>query len=107
MISKEKFEGMKRQAIFGSFQYRTEKLSKNQIKEFQEAGFKVIIPSEFDCSKFQTITWRYAKIKCDDIYSLDENDENYSLAQRLWIISKKYKNKTFKECKERATKEGV
>ena len=98
MISQEIIEKMRKNAVYGCFCMHIKKPTKKEFEEFKKEGFK-IISTKYDCSPYRKLTWQYAKVKCDDISSLDENDEKYSLAQRLWILSKKCQHLTIEQCR--------
>lgn len=89
LISNEELERMYSQAHYGVYYTTVDRLSDEEVKNYQSMGLKVSIPKEYDCAPWQKVTWRYANVKCDNIFDLDENDSKYSLAQKLWIITKK------------------
>lgn len=97
MINQEIIERMKKNAVYGSFHIYMG-LTQKKAEELQKEGFKVI-SSKYGNTPYQKVTWQYAKVKCDDISSLDENDEQYSLAQRLWILAKKCQHLTIEQCR--------
>lgn len=72
----------------GVYYTTVHRLSDEEVKDYQSMGFQVRIPKRYDCSSFQYVKWTYAKVP-GNIDELDENDPKYSLAQKLWIITKK------------------
>lgn len=66
-------------------------IGKNKAKCLQEEGCEVTDSREFNYyPREHRISWKNAVIKCEDVTKLDENSEEYSLAQKLWIISMKH-----------------
>lgn len=85
-------EVMKSEAEFGLF-YCNRKIGKVKANSLREIGFDVTDSKEFDYfPRLHKISWKNAKVECEDISSLDENDEKYSFPQKLWIISSKAKS---------------
>lgn len=81
-------ERMLSEAEFGFFHLYT-KITKKKAKELQEKGFIVTDSKEKNSyPRLHKISWVRAAVE-GDIQNLDENDEKYSLPERLWIISKK------------------
>lgn len=81
-------ERMKSEAEFGYF-HVYHKIGKNKSEELQKEGFDVKDSKEVKYyPRFHRISWEHAEVR-GDIDSLDENSEEYSLPQKLWIITTK------------------
>lgn len=80
------------EAEFGLF-YLYDKITLKKAEELRAQGFVVTDSHENRSSpRLHKICWKCAGVGVFDyepINSLDENNQNYSLAQRLWIISQK------------------
>lgn len=77
------------EAKFGLF-FANLKIGKNKAIELQQKGFEVIDSKEVKSyPRTHLIRWENACVDCDNVESLDEYSKQYSLAQKLWIISKK------------------
>ena len=82
-------ERMKSEAEFGLF-FADLKIGKNKANELRQNGCDVLDSKEAkNFPRFHHISWKNAKVKCEDVNLLDENSNEYTLAQKLWIISMK------------------
>ena len=76
-------------AEFGLF-FAYQKITKTKANELRTEGLDVA-----DCNdarnfpRLHYISWKNAKINCEDVSSLDEKSDKYNLAQKLWIVSMK------------------
>lgn len=90
-------ERMISEAEFGLF-FAYLKIGLNKAKELREKGCIVTDSKEVNYfPRFHRISWKDAKVECEDVNSLDENSDKYSFAQKLWIISMKNQSKAPKE----------
>lgn len=77
------------EAEFGLF-FAYQKITKTKANELRTKGLQVA-----DCNNARSfprlhyISWKNAKVDCEDISSLDEKFDEYTLAQKLWIVSMK------------------
>ncbi len=77
------------EAEFGLF-FAYQKMTKSKANELRTNGLQVA-----DCNdarsfpRLHYISWKNAKVDCEDISSLDEKSDEYTLAQKLWIVSMK------------------
>lgn len=86
-------ERMESEAEFGLF-FADLKIGKNKAIELREKGLNVLDSKEINhFPRFHHISWKEAIVECEDVNSLDENSDEYTLAQKLWIISMKNKPK--------------
>lgn len=77
------------EAEFGLFSADL-KIGKKKAFELREKGLKVTDSKEIKSfPRLHHISWKEAMVECRDVNSLDENSDEYSLAQKLWIISMK------------------
>ena len=77
------------EAEFGLFYFYRDITHKKAI-ELQKEGF--IVKDSLQSRRFprqHRIYWGHAVVKCDYIYTLNENDPQYSFPQKLWIIAMK------------------
>lgn len=82
-------ERMRSEADFGLF-FANLKIGLNKANSLREQGFEVTDSKEFNYfPRFHRISWRQAKLECEDVELLDENSSEYTFAQKLWIISMK------------------
>ena len=82
-------ERMKSDAYFGLF-FADLKIGKTKANELRENGFYVLDSKEAkNFPRFHHISWKNAKVECEDVNLLDENSNEYTFAQKLWIISMK------------------
>ena len=82
-------EKMKSEAYFGLF-FADLKIGKTKANELRENGFDVLDSKEAKSfPRFHHISWKNARVECNDVQKLDENSNEYTLAQKLWIISMK------------------
>ena len=89
MINATLEEKLKSEAEFGLF-YASFKIGKTKANELRENGLEVTDLKEFNYfPRLHKISWKEARVECEDVNSLDENDQKYSLAQKLWIVSMK------------------
>lgn len=87
-------ERMKSEAEFGLF-FAYLKIGLNKAKELREKGCIVTDSKEVNYfPRFHRISWKDAKVECEDVNLLDENSDKYTFAQKLWIISMKNQSKT-------------
>lgn len=87
-------ERMKSEAEFGLFHVYT-KLTKKKAEDFREEGFIVVDSKEVNYyPRFHKISWEHASVT-GKIESLDENSEEYSFPQKLWITATKVKNNVY------------
>ena len=78
---------MKSEAEFGLF-FADFKIGKNKANELREEGFSVTDSKEVNCfPRLHHISWKKAKVECENVNLLDENSNEYTFAQKLWIIS--------------------
>lgn len=86
-------EKLKYEAKFGLF-FADLKIGKIKANELREEGFNVVDSKEVNYfPRLHHISWKEARVECDDVQKLDENSDEYTLAQKLWIISMKYQAK--------------
>lgn len=86
-------ERMISEAEFGLF-FAYLKIGLNKAKELREKGCIVTDSKEVNnFPRFHRISWKDAKVECEDVNSLDENSDKYTFAQKLWIISMKNQSK--------------
>ena len=77
------------EAEFGLF-FAYQKITKKKADELRTNGLQVA-----DCNdsrsfpRLHYISWKNAKVNCEDVSSLDEKSDEYTLAQKLWIVSMK------------------
>ena len=77
------------EAKFGLF-FAYQKITKTKAEELRSKGLQVA-----DCNDLRNfprlhyIVWKNAKVDCEDVFSLDETSDEYTLAQKLWIVSMK------------------
>ena len=77
------------EAEFGVF-FAYQKITKTKANELRTKGLQVA-----DCNDLRNfprlhyISWKNAKVDCEDVSSLDETSDEYTLAQKLWIVSMK------------------
>lgn len=90
MINATVEEKLMSEAEFGLFTANF-KISKTKASELQENGFEVIDSKEYNYfPRLHRISWKNAMVECkEDVKFLNEKDSEYSLAQKLWIISMK------------------
>lgn len=82
-------ERMESEAEFGLF-FADLKIGLNKAKELRKKGFSVTDSKEAKhFPRFHHISWKEARVECDDVHKLDEKSDQYTLAQKLWIISMK------------------
>lgn len=82
-------ERMESEAEFGLF-FADLKIGKNKAKELRNEGLRVADSKEVNYfPRLHHISWKEAIVECDDVQKLDENSNEYTLAQKLWIISMK------------------
>ena len=77
------------EAEFGLF-YMYEDITHKKSAELKEQGF--IVKDSMQNRSFprlHKIDWKQAVVECEDVHSLNENDSQYSFAQKLWIIAMK------------------
>lgn len=82
-------ETMNSEAEFGLF-YAYSKISHQRTIELRKQGF--IVTDSLESCKFprlHRICWAQAVVETTDVKSLNENDDCYTPAQKLWIISMK------------------
>lgn len=80
---------MESEAEFGLF-FADLKIGKNKANELREKGFDVLDSKKVNYfPRFHHISWKEAMVACDDVQKLDEKSDQYTLAQKLWIISMK------------------
>lgn len=92
MITTSIEERMKSEAEFCLF-YLYAKIGKNKAEELRSEGFEVEDSKECNYyPRLHRIFWGNAEVE-GDIVTLDEKSEEYSLPQKLWIITMKSKNK--------------
>lgn len=62
----------------------------NKANSLRKQDLDVIDSNEFNYfPRKHDISWKDAKVDCEDVCLLDENSEQYTLGQKLWIISMK------------------
>lgn len=89
MINATVEEKLKSEAEFGLFS-ASFKIGKTKANELRASGCEVTDSKEFNYfPRIHRISWKEAKVECEDVKSLDENDPKYSFAQKLWILSMK------------------
>lgn len=89
MINATVEEKLKSEAEFGLF-VANFKIGKTKANELRQNGLEVTDLKEFNYfPRVHRISWKEARVECEDVKSLDENDSKYSFAQKLWIISMK------------------
>lgn len=82
-------ERMLSEAEFGLF-FADLKIGKNKANELRKVGCNVIDSKESNYyPRFHHISWKEATVNCEDVNLLDENSNEYTFAQKLWIISMK------------------
>ena len=86
-------ERMESEAYWGLF-FANLKIGKYKAEELRSKGFTVTDSKEVNFfPRKHHVSWKNAMVECDNVNELDENCEDYSLAQRFWIISMKNKPK--------------
>ena len=91
MINATVEEKLLSEAEFGLFTANF-KIGKIKANELREKGLEVTDSKEFNYfPRVHRISWKDAKVECEDVKSLDENDPKYSFSQKLWILSMKNK----------------
>lgn len=87
-------ERMESEADFGLF-FANLKIGKNKANSLRDQGFEVMDSKETKAfPRLHRISWKQAILECKDVRSLDENSNEYTFAQKLWIISMKNQLKT-------------
>lgn len=87
-------EKMKSEAEFGLF-FADLNIRLKKANSLREQGFEVADSKEVNYfPRLHHISWKKAKVECMDVNSLDENSNEYTFAQKLWIISMKNQAKT-------------
>ena len=82
-------ERMESEAEFGLF-FADLKIGKNKANELREKGFDVLDSKKVNYfPRFHHISWKDAMVECKNVNLLDENSNEYTFAQQLWIISMK------------------
>lgn len=82
-------ERLESEAEFGLF-FADFKIGKNKSNELRNQGCNVLDSKESNYfPRFHHISWKNAKVECEDVNLLDEKSDKYTLAQKLWIISMK------------------
>lgn len=85
---------MESEAEFSLF-FADFKIGKNKANELRSQGLEVLDLKETNYfPRVHHISWKNAIVDCEDVNLLDEKSENYTLAQKLWIISMKHQPKT-------------
>ena len=77
------------EAEFGLFHFYEDITHKKEV-ELRQAGF--IVTDSKEIKRFprrHRIYWGQAVVECEDVHSLNENDTQYSFAQKLWVIAMK------------------
>lgn len=89
-------ERMASEAEFGLF-YAYLKIGKNKANELREKGCNVLDSKEVNYfPRYHHISWKDSMVECKDVNLLDENSDEYTFAQKLWIISMKNQPKKTK-----------
>lgn len=89
MINATVEEKLKSEAKLGLF-VANFKIGKTKANELRQNGLEVTDLKEFNYfPRTHRISWKEAKVECEDVMSLDEKNPEYSFAQKLWIISMK------------------
>lgn len=89
MINATVEEKLKSEAEFGLF-VANFKIGKTKANELRQNGFEVTDSKEVNYfPRRHWISWKEAKVECEDVMSLDEKNPEYSFAQELWILSMK------------------
>lgn len=82
-------ERMTSEAEFGLF-FADLKIGLNKANVLRSQGLTVTDSKEVNYfPRFHHISWKEAMVECDDVQKLDEKSDEYTLAQKLWIISMK------------------
>lgn len=77
------------EAEFGLF-FANFSIGKRAAENLRTKGFEVTDSKEFNYfPRIHNIRWQNAKVECNDVNLLDENSNEYTLAQQLWIIAMK------------------
>lgn len=87
-------ERIKTDAMYGIF-FAHVKISKTKAEVLRQEGLTVT--DLHDSNKFPRthyISWKEAKVECEDVSALNEKSDTYTFAQQLWIISKKSQPKS-------------
>jgi len=77
------------EAEFGLFHFYGNITHKKAI-ELRKEGF--IVKDSMENKRFprnHRIYWGQAVVDCDDVHTLNENNPEYSFAQKLWVIAMK------------------
>ena len=81
------------EAEFGLF-FADLKIGKNKANDLRQKGCDILDSKEANSfPRFHHISWKNAKVECEDVNLLDENSNEYTFAQKLWIISMKNQSK--------------
>ena len=89
-------ERLMSEADFGLF-YAKVLIGKNKAIDFQNQGFDVLDTKNVNYyPRIHKVSWKKASVECEDVQVLDEKSDEYTLPQKLWIISKKNQPKSMK-----------
>ena len=89
-------EKLESEAEFGLF-IANFKIGKVKAQSLRDQGCIVTDSKEVNYfPRLHRISWKSAKVECNNIQELDEKSETYTLAQKLWIISMKNQPKCTK-----------
>ena len=67
-------------------------LSKVLPPALQDSGFNITDLKDFTYfPRPHSVSWENAAVECEDVTLLDENSDEYTFAQKLWIITMKSK----------------
>lgn len=84
-------EKLQSEAEFGLF-FAHQKITQTKAKNLRDEGLSVTdLHITRSSPRLHYISWKEAKVDCLDVHSLDETSNQYTLAQKLWIISMKNK----------------
>lgn len=84
-------EIMETEANFGLFHCYS-KIGMKKAVALREKGFEVTDSKEVNYfPRIHKISWKESIVVSDDVTSLDENSEEFTFPQKLWIISSKEK----------------
>lgn len=87
-------ERMKSEAEFGLF-FAYLKIGLKKSKELQKQGCSIIDSNETNFfPRLHRISWENARVECEDVQKLNEKSDQYTLSQKLWIISMKNQPKS-------------
>lgn len=84
------YNKLKKAAKSGRFFVRLKINDNDDMRKLIHDGFVLSeLGSSTDFPKTFKVSWKHAKIECDNIEIINENMYKYTLPEKLWIIAKK------------------